>query len=182
MGKLLYALIIGAVGAVLVHIAIVFLLPQLSKQDAWAYAVSRGEAYKFNPGADKTNSGATFHLADPLFRTALCHFDLDEGPVRLFASGDQAFWSVAVFSRSGLDIFSNNDRTSPERVLDLLIANPADATALKKDMPPEYQRSILVESDTSQAFAILRAFEPDASWRNVVSAFLEGAQCIAAGS
>jgi uncharacterized membrane protein len=177
MGKLIYAILVGIVGAALVHVAIVFMVPHLSKRDAWAYVISTGDAYKFNSGPDKSEFSKMFRLADPMFRVALCHFDLDEGPVRLTASDDPAFWSVSVFSRSGFNLFSNNDRTSPSRVLDLVVANPADANTLKKNMPADLQRSILVEADAGQSFAILRAFEPDGSWRDVVSSFLANARC-----
>lgn len=177
MGKLVYALFVGIVGAALVHIAIIFLVPQLSKQDAWAYVVSTGEPYAFNPAVKETGPVKELHLTDPLFRMALCHFDLADGPVRLTASGDPAFWSISVLSANGTNLFSNNDRTSPGRLLDLLIANAADANALKKNLPTGLERSILVEADASQGFAILRAFQPDASWRDVVSAFLRNAQC-----
>lgn len=177
MAKLAYTLAIALVGAALVHVAIVFLVPYLSKRDAWAYVLSTGEAYKFNPAQSKGSASKTFHLADPLFRSALCRFDLDAGPVRLTASSDLAFWSVSVYSSDGLNLFSNNDRTSPEHALDLLLANPADAIQLKKNMPAGLERSILVEADAGEGFAILRAFVPDASWRDVVSAFLEKAEC-----
>jgi uncharacterized membrane protein len=165
------------VGAGLVHVAIVFLLPRLSEQDAWSYVVSTGDAYQFNPATNGRGKVKEFHIADPLFKSALCRFDLNEGPVRLTASGDPSFWSVSVFSRSGLNLFSNNDRTTPARALDLLIANSADINALKKSMPAGLERSILVEANYGQGFAILRAFQPDASWRDVVSAFLRNAQC-----
>lgn len=177
MGKLAYTLAVALVGAALVHIVVVFLVPHMSKRDAWAYVLTTGEAYKFNPANSKASANKTYNLADPLFRSALCRFDLDAGPVHLTASGELAFWSVSVYSSDGLNLFSNNDRTSPEHSLDLLLANTADAIQLKKNMPAGLEQSILVEAATGDGFAILRAFEPDASWRSVVSDFLGNAQC-----
>jgi len=36
VARLLYAVVLGLVGAAIVHIAVLFLLPRLSERDAWS--------------------------------------------------------------------------------------------------------------------------------------------------
>lgn len=177
MGKLLYALAAALVGAGLVHIVIVLAVPAFSDRDAWSGISGLGAPYEFTEIATGLPARTPIHLSDPLFRTATCHFDLSEGPVHVTAGGNVPFWSVSIFSGSGVNIFSNNDRTSPANDLDILVINPVDALEFRKNLPAGFERSITVEADIDAGFAVLRVFQPDESWRTIVAGFLQGAAC-----
>ncbi len=175
--KALYILLFGLVGGALVHIAIVLAVPVLSENDAWSFIKENNKPYEFAEISRSDSGRALLRNSDPLFRVAACHFDLSEGPVHLQADGDVEFWSLSLFGRDGTIVFSFNDRNASERKLDIIVATKTDATALQKSEPSESEQSFLVSADIKAGYAILRVFQPDASWTGLAAKLLRNARC-----
>src|SRR4051794_18869816 len=95
--RLLYAGLLGLVGAGIVHIAILLLLPGFSERDAWSKLAAAAPLYR------PVRAGAIDLLQspDPLFEAAACRFDLADGVARLTAKGLVPYWSVSVYDRDG---------------------------------------------------------------------------------
>ncbi|MEZ5810867.1 MAG: DUF1254 domain-containing protein [Rhizobiaceae bacterium] len=177
MLRLIYTVMLGLVGAVVVHIAVLLLVPAYSAHDAWARLSERASAFQVTKIAEAGGNDAFSKGADPLFASIACRFALGTGIAHFVAGGDVPFWSVSVYDRRGQNIYSFNDRTATDRKLDLVIATPVQMVELRKELPDEYAASIFVETEEREGIVVARAFVPDESWSGIVEAFLESAEC-----
>ena len=175
--RLLYLAVLTLLLAGIVHIIILLLIPSYAAKDAWAKLDSADNFWKFAPVSSPLKNEAGIPLLDPAFSIAACRFDLGEAPLKVQASGNLAFWSVAIFDRLGRNIYSFNDRTAIEGQLSLLVVNAVQMARLRKDQPDELQESVLVEAQQSQGFVLIRALRPDASWAPIIDTYLKDAQC-----
>lgn len=177
MARLFYAIVLGLVGAGVVHIAIVLMVPQFSERDAWSALAEAGERYEPLRLDESVRGDAIVASVDPLFDAVACRFDLAEGVVRIDAVGEVPYWSAAIHDRAGLNTFSFNDRTSAAGTLDFVIASPTQMIRLRNDLPADFASSIFIEADLAQGIAVVRAFTPDESWEPAVSAYLDALSC-----
>jgi len=177
MARLLYAVLVGLVGAGIVHIAIVFLIPFYSERDSWALVSEAGPPYLVHRLDRAGPAGKALANADPMFEVAACRFDLEDGSVHLFSPGHVPYWSLSVFDRRGQNVFSVSDRTATGGILDVVVAKPLQLIELRKAMPANYENAVFVETDISEGMVILRSFVPDPSWRQTVERHISAARC-----
>jgi len=177
MLRLLYALLVGIVGAGIVHIAVLLLLPQFAERDAWSSLAEAADIYKAVriDGAD--GSPPIVQAVDPLFHAAACRFDLDEGPVRLSAPGAVPFWSVSIYNRAGQNVYSFNDRATEKGALDFVVLTREQMIEVRKAMPEDFQKSIFVQVPTGEGIVVIRSFVPDPTWEKATSEFLARIAC-----
>lgn len=167
-------LLLGFIGAAIVHIAVLLLVPVYSSQNAWSRIETMGEAYRFHrigAGSGPISDG------DPLVVEAACRFDLADGPVRLTTKGDVPFWSLSVYAPDGDNLYSINDNVSNDRRLDLIVTDPIGMAGLRAEGLQNDGQSILVEQDIGEGAVVLRVFVPDATWKPQAQQFLQDAQC-----
>jgi uncharacterized membrane protein len=177
MTKALYALVLGLVGALLVHIVTIFLIPRLAENDAWARLSKTTQAGVFSVVGEKSDIASSMQSFDPDFVIAACQFSLVNGPVALTGGSAPDFWSLSIYNHQGANIFSINDRTTQNGELDVVITTPLQLIEFQKDMPPELADSVFAETDVDDGFVILRAFVPEPSLRPQVEEFLKSAIC-----
>lgn len=177
MFRFLYAILLGLVGAAVVHMAVLLLVPIYSERDAWARLASRAPAFAITEIASPTGDASFGKGADPLFSSAACRFALSTGIAHFVADGDVPFWSVSVYDRRGQNIYSFNDRTATDRQLDVVVATPVQMVELRKDLPEEYAAAVFVETEQREGIIVARAFMPDQSWSGIVKGFLDSAEC-----
>src|SRR5690606_15754398 len=125
------------VGAGIVHIVVLLLVPSFSQRDAWSILSERSNYYVATR-LDPPGAPPLIGSLDPLFDAVACRFDLADGPVRVSGEGTVPYWSVSVYDRAGQNIFGFNDRTSPDGALDLVVATPTHMIELRNDLPPEF--------------------------------------------
>jgi uncharacterized membrane protein len=176
MLRALFALLAGLFGAALLHLVIILSLPHFTGKDAATRVASEGDLDTFYLlGA--TDDTAGLANDDPFVRTAVCAFDIEENPVRFTAKGNVPFWSIALFDEASNEIFSMNDRTSVGGAVDILIGSPIQLTELRKALPQDLQKTILVETTRSEGYAVLRTLAPQASFDAAAKSFLSEAGC-----
>lgn len=176
MTRALHVLLLGLLGAAIVHIAILVLLPVLSEQDAWARMAARGDLLQ-RIGLGPSKADSPVPLSDPFFLGGGCRFDLHHhGVLHVTAGSGAPFWSVSIYDRRGYNLHSFNDRTAGGR-LDLAVATTAQLTTLRRELPEALSRSIFVEMDDPQGIVVVRAFRPDPSFEPVVAKFLDSIAC-----
>ena len=167
--------------AVIVHIAIVLLVPRYAPVDAWAKLSAVTRPWNFTeiavPAGAEGSGPAIQTGLDPRFGVVACRFDLAEGPVSIVGAGDVPFWSLAVFDRRGQNIYSLNDRTAISGRLDLVVLNATQRAQLRENPVEGLDSSILVRTDMGEGFVLVRALAPDETWTPAVRAFLRGATC-----
>ena len=177
MRRLLYALAVGLVGAGIVHIVVLLLLPAFSERDAWSRLEGRVENYRMTR-IDHTPAAEVIHRsADPLFYVAACRFDLEDGYAHIIAPGRVPYWSVSVYDRSGQNIYSFNDRTTASGELDFVVVTPPQMIAVRKELPETLVSSVFVEADINEGIALVRVFVPDESWAPRLASYVDGMIC-----
>jgi uncharacterized membrane protein len=177
MARLIYALVLGLVGAGIVHIAILLLIPYYAERDAWSLVSEAGPPYAVHQLRRDGPAAKALANADPMFEIATCRFDLSDGSVHIFSEALVPFWSLSVFDRRGQNAFSLNDRTATGSILDVVVATPVQLIELRKMMPPSYENAVFVEADIAEGMIVLRSYVPDASWQRLVERHLDGARC-----
>ncbi|RJG45905.1 MULTISPECIES: DUF1254 domain-containing protein [unclassified Mesorhizobium] len=177
MLRLIHAIILGLLGAGIVHIAVLMMIPDFSERDAWSRLAMAADLYTATPFAAETGPTSTVKSVDPLFEAAACRFDLTDGVVQVRAQGDMPFWSVSVYNRAGQNIYSFNDRTTTDRSLNFVVLTPAQMIEVRKDLPEGFEKSIFVEAPIDEGIVVVRSFVPDDSWKQVAASFLGSISC-----
>lgn len=174
MSRFLHLLLLGLIGAAIVHIAILLLIPHYSDENAWAELEGLGEAYQFH----RLNSDTkVLSNPDPLIQQAVCRFDLSDGPLKLATQTSSPFWSLSIYTPNGDNLYSINDNISNDRTLDLIVADPLGVAALRADGTFDESETLMVSLPMKKGAVILRVLVPDASWQSVADNFFETANC-----
>ena len=176
MARLLHLLITGLVGAGIVHISVLMLIPSRAESDAFSRLARLGPEFTFLMASNPA-SAPILADTDPLFEMSACRFSLENGLVHARASSPVAFWSVSIFNGSGENIYSFNDRNSAGGLLDLAVGTPVQIIKRRQDLPEEFSRSIFVETESEKGMIVLRTFAPDMAAKAAADAFLASARC-----
>ncbi|MGL4487957.1 MAG: DUF1254 domain-containing protein [Rhizobiaceae bacterium] len=177
MLKVIYAVFAGLLGAGVVHISTLLLIPVVSESDAWARLSNVTKADTFAIVEPQSQIASSMRALDPNFIVGACQFSLQEGPVLLSGEGKTNFWSLSIFNKRGENLFSINDRISNNGLLDMVIATPLQFIEFQNDMPAELQNSVFAQADVNEGFVILRAFVANDSERPRIKAFVETSGC-----
>jgi len=172
-----HAVLLGLVGAGIVHIVVLLLVPEFSERDAWSRLSMASDLYRMNRLDAEAGGAPVVKSVDPLFYATACRFDLEEGMVRIKAPGNVPFWSVSVYDRNGHNIYSFNDHTATDGKLDAVVLTPAQMIDVRKDLPEDLQGAIFVEAPIDEGIFVIRSFVPDDSWKPIVSRFLDQSSC-----
>ncbi|MBL8581643.1 MAG: DUF1254 domain-containing protein [Rhizobiaceae bacterium] len=177
MLRLAYALALGLLGAGIVHIVVLLLVPGYSERDAWSRLAEMSGPYRMTRIDAVAGGEPLLGATDPLFVAAACRFDLSDGMVQMVAQGRVPFWSASVYDRAGRNVYNFNDRASQSGALDLVVLTHAQMVEVRKQVPDGFQRSLFVEAEIGEGIILVRAFSPDGSWSSAVSDFLGGMSC-----
>lgn len=178
MSRLLHAIVLGLVGAGLVHIAILFMMPSYSVNDVWTRVSAVAEPNRtLVLGQDGTDESLP-DPANPFMTAAACRFDLSKSTMHVSAFGRVPFWSMSVYDTKGLNVFSISDRATENRKLDVVVLTAAQMQQVRSQLPAGLEESVFVETETLEGVVIVRVFTPDETWRDVVSSFFDTMRCV----
>lgn len=177
MLRFLHATLLGLVGAGIVHIVVLFLMPLMSPRDAWTRFEAQSDLYSFAAYAAQSPAAAPAGVADPYFKSVVCRFDLTDGFVHVSREGRIPYWSASIYDRSGQNVFSLNDRSAKSGVLDIVVVTPAQLVDIRKAPPPELENSVFVEAPIDEGMIVVRAFQPDPTWEKAVAGYLAAISC-----
>jgi len=183
MGKLLLTLLIGLVGAAIVHIAVIFAIPREAENDAWSRLSRLGPLFATvliptvpAEGADPA-PGADFVFVDPAFIDVACRFDLEGAPVRVQAAERTGFWSASIYARGGDNLYSISERVALEGRLDLLIGTRDQLDLARVEGTEEDDTAIPVELPAGDGYVTVRALVLADSERPFVDRFARSIAC-----
>ena len=176
MARLVYALALGLVGAGIVHIVVLLLVPTYSERDAWSVLSQHANFYR-PVRLDPPGAPPLVGSLDPLVDAVACRFDLGDGVTQVHSDESVPYWSVSIHDRAGLNVYSLNDNSSTRGRFDLVVATPAQMVALRNAMPPELEDSIFIEADIAEGIVVVRTFAPDETWEPAISSWLRGVAC-----
>ncbi|MCK5933452.1 MAG: hypothetical protein KAG89_14925 [Fulvimarina manganoxydans] len=190
MGRIILTLLVGLVGAGLVHIATVFMVPRVAENNAWGRLSALGAPYEVvriaplrdtsgQPSAPRQAARNAFSFVDPAFVVAGCRFSLEDGPVEIAASGVlDGFWSASIYDRKGDNLYSINDRAAIEGVVDLVVGTREQIEAIDAMAPfTSEETSLPVILDVGEGYMTLRILIDEESKRPAVDNFLRTVTC-----
>jgi len=175
LSRIFYMSFLGLLGAVIVHIALVLLLPShIMRQSHLQRIAALMPAYQF---AELEKNDPIITMLDPAFLLRICHFDLSLGTVSLTAQGHVPFWSLSLYMPDGSNIYSLNSTTSPTGGLDLVLGDTIGIMDYRQSLEDNASQVILSGHDIEKGFVILRVFSPSPDWALATDAFLQSASC-----
>lgn len=184
MGRLLLALLVGLVGALIVHIGVIFAMPRVAEDNAWARLTRIMPDFRptlvAGPGGLESAAGSDspqFGFTDPAFLTAACRFAVSDGPVRLSAQDGTGFWSASINARSGDNVYSINERLAPRSRLDLVVGTREQLDAARLEGLLGEEDSIPVEVTASEFYLTVRALVEAESERPLADRFARSLAC-----
>jgi len=173
--KLFYYLFLAFLGAVIVHICVLFLIPLYADHPLIKRFENKEASWQF---VTLEADHPIIKRLDPSFRLRVCHFDLDEEAVRIIAEGDIPFWSLSLYNHQADNLYSLNNRVMPGESLDLVIGTPIQIMDYKNDNALDAREdSILTQHNIDKGFVVLRAYAPSSDWDLLVENFLTSARC-----
>lgn len=190
IARLLYAIVVGLIGAALVHIVVIFAMPHLAENNAWGRFARLGplnetvrvealrsagpDTIAAPPGSDRHD----FAFVDPAFVNASCRFSLADGPVRMIASyGPTTFWSASIYDRNGDNLYSINDRSAVDGIFDLMVGTREQIVDANADIDSGDDTTIPVEVDLSEGYMTIRVLVDEESKRPAVEEFIGSLAC-----
>ncbi|MFI0847708.1 DUF1254 domain-containing protein [Mesorhizobium sp. IMUNJ 23232] len=175
-GALAYALLLGLVGAGIVHIVVLLLVPEFSERNA-SVRLAAVSGLDQVTHIDPVGAVPMLGTPDPAFQMAACRFDLSSGPVHVATPGKAPFWSASIYDSGGRNLYSLNDRSGAGDVLDFVVLTPEQMIGVRQDLPEAFTQSVFVEVPAEDGILVVRAFAPDESWKPAVSQFFARMTC-----
>ncbi len=164
--------------AAVVHLGIILALPRFAADTTWEKMGTYGPDERFNILASHQASKLPLRFVDPTMIYAVCRFDLDGGPVRIRASAASRFWSVSIYTPTGRNIYSINNRSAMQSNLDITVATAPLHAIIESSLEKREETSrILIKAEDHRGFAVLRAFVPTPSQQASIINSVRNAQC-----
>lgn len=166
----------GLLMAGIVHLVSVILLPNVATRDTFATISAFGPEHQFNLIPTPKPGSQALVMLDPNMRYAVCHFSLADDPLRIQMAIPAPYWSLALYSRGGINFFSVNNRVAERRALDLRLMTPLQSTRFRESPVPDLDKMVLVDAPVEEGFALIRAFvDQPASEPDIFRAMAESA-------
>lgn len=175
VAKLIRFLLLSLIGAAIIHISIILLIPYYTDQTAWNGLGEMETDYRFQR---VNTSSATTTDSDPFFIKTACRFDLSEAPIHISGpSHGLPFWSMSLYNRQGDNVFSVNDSISPDKDINIIITKPQTSTLIKAKLDQISSQTIVLEQDIKEGIVMLQTYIPDHSWQKNVDDFIQELSC-----
>jgi len=158
----------------IVHLVTVLTLPRLAGQDAYARLSPIVPVNTLTPLPEPTGQNSVMPFMDPAFASAVCRYDLSEGPVKLSAPVGAAYTSMSFYTRQGVAYYAINDRSAGRRVIELELMTTAQRGQLPEDEEVTAADRLIIESPTQTGLVVVRVLAPEpglmTTARNAVAA------------
>jgi uncharacterized membrane protein len=167
----------GALLGGIVHLATVIILPRTATQDAYArltpvVPVNTVVALPL-PSPEK----ATMPFMDPAFATAVCRYDLSQGPLKLTVPVSPAYTSVSFYTRFDVAYYAINDRAAGRRVIELDLMTQAQHEQIPEDEEITAADRLIVDSPTMTGLIAIRAMAPEPGLMPAAQSAVAAARC-----
>jgi uncharacterized membrane protein len=177
MTRWLLLLLGGTLLGGIVHLATMLVLPRTATQDAYARLAPTGPVNKMVPIPAPAPQNAPIPFMDPAFATAVCRYDLSQGPIKFTAPVSIAYTSVSFYTRSGVAYYAINDRAAGRRVIELSLMTTQQREDLPADEDVTAADRLIVESPSKIGLIVLRALAPEPGLMPTVRNTVAAAQC-----
>jgi uncharacterized membrane protein len=170
---ILAAVLLGGI----VHLSTVLAMPQAAKQDAYSRLAPLSPVNTMVPLAATRAGAEIMPFMDPAFATAVCRYDLSDGPLKLVAPVSQAYTSVSFYTRRSVAFYAINDRAAGRRTIELDLMTAAQHAQVPEDEEVTAADRLIIESPTTMGLIVLRALAPEPGLMPMAQQTLAAATC-----
>jgi uncharacterized membrane protein len=161
----------------IVHLATVIILPRTATQDAYARLTALAPVNTIVALPAPTPEKAVMPFMDPAFASAVCRYDLSQGPLKLTVPVSPAYTSVSFYTRNDVAYYAINDRAAGRRVIELDLMTTAQHDQVPEDEEVTAADRLIVESPTPTGVIAIRALAPEPGLMRAAQAAIAAAKC-----
>ena len=177
MMRWLLWLLSGALLGGIVHLVAVLILPRTATQDAYLRLSPIAPVNTVAAVPQPTPQSEVMPFMDPAFASAVCRYDLTEGPIKLTVPVSLAYTSVSFYTRRGVAYYAINDRAAGRRMIELELMTADQRSNLPEDEEVTAADRLIVESPTPTGLIVLHALAPEAGLMPMAESALARAKC-----
>ncbi|MGH6664817.1 MAG: DUF1254 domain-containing protein [Pseudolabrys sp.] len=170
----------GAVLGGIVHLATIMILPRTATQDAYSRLARIVPADTVVALAAPTPESALMPFMDPAFASAVCRYDLSQGPMTLSVPVSLAYTSVSFYTRHDVAYYAINDRAAGRRVIELSLMTTEQHSQMPEDEEITAADRLIVESPTLTGLIAIRAMAPEPGLMSMAQSAIAAAKCVRA--
>jgi len=178
MIRWLLLLLGGALLGGVVHLATVIILPRTATQDAYARLTPVAPVNTVVALPIPSPEKAIMPFMDPAFASAVCRYDLSEGPLKLTVPVSPAYTSVSFYTRYDVAYYAINDRAAGQRVIELDLMTAAQHEQVPEDEEVTAADRLIVESPTPTGLIAIRAMAPEPGLMPVAQSAVAASRCV----
>jgi uncharacterized membrane protein len=178
MIRWLLLLLGGALLGGVVHLATVIILPRTATQDAYARLTPIAPINTVVALPIPSPEKAIMPFMDPAFASAVCRYDLSEGPLKLTVPVSPAYTSVSFYTRYDVAYYAINDRAAGRRVIELDLMTPAQHEQVPEDEEITAADRLIVESPTPTGLIAIRAMAPEPGLTPAAQSAVAASRCM----
>jgi uncharacterized membrane protein len=158
-------------------LATIIILPRTATQDAYA-RLSRSTAINSATALPApTPESAPMPFMDPAFASAVCRYDLSQGPLKLSVPVSPAYTSVSFYTRYDVAYYAINDRAAGRRVIELDLMTVEQHNQMPEDEEITAADRLIVESPTLTGLIAIRALAPEPGLMPMAQSAIAAARC-----
>ena len=161
----------------IVHLATIIILPRTATQDAYARLTAIAPVNTVVALPAPTPEKAVMPFMDPAFASAVCRYDLSQGPLKLTVPVSTAYTSVSFYTRNDVAYYAINDRAAGRRVIELDLMTTAQHEQVPEDEEITAADRLIVDLPTPTGLIAIRAMAPEPGLMRAAQAAIAAAKC-----
>jgi uncharacterized membrane protein len=170
----------GALLGGVVHLATIIILPRTATQDAYSRLAPIAPVDSVVPLPSPTPEQAPMPFMDPAFASAVCRYDLSQGPMKFTVPVSLAYTSVSFYTRYDVAYYAINDRAAGRRVIELNLMTVEQHNQIPEDEEITAADRLIVESPTLTGLIAIRALAPEPGLMPMAQSAIAAAKCVRA--
>ena len=178
MIRWLLLLLGGALLGGVVHLATVIILPRTATQDAYARLTPIAPVNTVVALPIPSPEKAVMPFMDPAFASAICRYDLSEGPLKVTVPVSPAYTSISFYTRYDVAYYAINDRAAGRRVIELDLMTAAQHEQVPEDEEITAADRLIVESPTPTGMIAIRAMAPEPGLLPAAQSAVAASRCM----
>ena len=161
-----------------VHLATVIILPRTATQDAYARLTPIAPVNTVVALPIPSPEKAVMPFMDPAFASAICRYDLSEGPLKLTVPVSPAYTSISFYTRYDVAYYAINDRAAGRRIIELDLMTPAQHEQVQEDEEITAADRLIVASPTPIGLIAIRAMAPEPGLMPAAQSAVAASRCV----
>jgi uncharacterized membrane protein len=153
-------------------------LPRTATQDAYARLTPIAPVNTVVALPIPSPEKAIMPFMDPAFASAVCRYDLSEGPLKLTVPVSPAYTSVSFYTRYDVAYYAINDRAAGRRVIELDLMTAAQHEQVPEDEEITAADRLIVESPTPTGLIAIRAMAPEPGLMPAAQGAVAASRCM----